>query len=96
MDSDLSLPRSIKNVNRVSTYYGTVSDESGKAIQAEIFLMKSGIVIQKTKSDVSTGDYEFPVLPGIYEINAVASGRTPTWWHGSVSADTKVDVSLVL
>jgi hypothetical protein len=76
--------------------YGTATDESSKAIQAEIFLMKSGVVVQKTRSDASTGDYEFPVLPGIYEINAVASGRTPTGWHGSVTTDMKVDLSLVL
>jgi hypothetical protein len=76
--------------------YGTATDKSGKAIQAEILLMKSGIVIQKAKSDASTGGYEFPVLPGTYEINAVAPGHIPTGWHGSVSADTKVDLSLGL
>jgi hypothetical protein len=76
--------------------YGTAKDKSGKAIQAEILLMKSGIVVQKAKSDASTGGYEFPVLPGIYEINAVAPGYIPTGWHGSVSADMKVDLSLAL
>ena len=58
--------------------------------------MKSGIMVQKVKSDAATGQYEFPVLPGTYEINVVTSGYIPTGWHGPVSADMKVDFSMVL
>ena len=76
--------------------YGAVTDEGGKAVQAEILLMKSGIVIQKTNSDAATGSYEFPVLLGIYEINVLAPGYEPRGWHGSISADTKVDFSTAL
>jgi hypothetical protein len=76
--------------------YGVVRDESDKPLQAEILLMKTGIVIQKTNSDVATGSFEFPVVPGIYEINAVASGYQPRGWHGSVSGDVKVDFSMAL
>ncbi len=76
--------------------YGVVKDESGKPVQAEILLMRMGIVVQKTNSDVATGSYEFPVMPGIYEINAMASGYQPRGWHGSVSADMKVDFSMAL
>jgi hypothetical protein len=76
--------------------YGAVRDESGKPVQAEILLMRMGIVIQKTNSDLATGSYEFPVVPGIYEVNAVASGYQPRGWHGSISADMKVDFSMVL
>jgi uncharacterized membrane protein len=75
--------------------YGVVTDADGKALQAEILLMKSGIVFQRTSSDLPTGAYEFPVLPGIYEVNVMAGGYLPRGWQGSVSADTKVDFTMV-
>ncbi len=50
--------------------FGLVRDESGKPMEAEVTLLKAGIVIQRTNSDAATGSYEFSILPGIYEIDA--------------------------
>ena len=72
--------------------HGVVTDESGKAVQAEVHLTKDGIVIQKTNSDAATGSYEFPVLPGTYQITIVAPFYEPRGWYGSISADTKLDL----
>jgi len=77
-------------------FYGVVTSESGKPMQAEILLMKSGIVVQKTNTDAATGGYEFPVLPGIYEINVMAPDHQPRGWHGSISAHMKIDFNMEL
>lgn len=74
--------------------HGSVTDTSGKPLRVEILLLKMGIVVQKTHSNAETGYYEFPVLPGIYQVLPVAPGYQPRGWHGSISADTKVDFNL--
>jgi hypothetical protein len=75
--------------------HGIVTDKNGKPLRAEVILSKNEIVVQKTWTDATTGYYEFPVLPGRYDI--VASARPdyyPEGWRGEVSADTKADLSL--
>lgn len=74
--------------------HGMISDATGKPVPAEMLLLKSGIVVQKTTSNAETGYYEFPILPGIYEIIPMAYGYQPRSWHGSISTDTKVDFKL--
>jgi uncharacterized surface anchored protein len=76
--------------------YGSVRSGNGKTLQAEILLMRSGIVVHRTKSDPTTGAYEFPVLPGLYEVNAMADGYLPKGWRGSASADTEVNFTMTL
>jgi hypothetical protein len=76
--------------------YGVVTDESGKPMRAKIILHRAGIVLQKVDTDAATGCYEFAVMPDTYEVNVVAMEYQPRGWHGSVSADTKIDFSLSL
>jgi len=74
--------------------HGTVSDKNGRPLSAEIFLSKSGIITQKTWTDAKTGYYEFPLLPGTYDILANATDYLSEGWRGEISTDTKVDLSL--
>lgn len=74
--------------------YGTVTDSEGNPLRAEILLLKRGIAVQKTISDSQTGYYEFPAVPGMYEVQPFAEGHAPTAWSGSISVDTRADFSL--
>jgi len=74
--------------------YGIVTDVDGKPLQAEVLLMKSGIVTQKANSEKNTGHYEFPLLPGTYQIVPVAAGYEGKGWYGEISAATRVDFKL--
>ena len=74
--------------------HGIVTDKSGRALRAEVYLSKSGIITQRTWTDTKTGYYEFPALPGTYDILANATDYLSEGWRGEVSADTKVDLSL--
>jgi uncharacterized surface anchored protein len=77
--------------------HGVVTDTAGKAVQAEMLLLKSGIVVQKTSSDPATGYYEFPLLPGNYQLLPVAPMYQPSaGWRGVVSSDTRIDFSMTL
>jgi hypothetical protein len=76
--------------------YGIVTDENSKPIQAKIILHRTGIVLQKVDTDAATGSYELAVVPGTYEVNVVAMEYQPRAWHGSVSADIRIDFSLSL
>ena len=49
-----------------------VSDKNGRPLRAEVYLSKSGVITQKTWTETKTGYYEFPVLPGTYDILANA------------------------
>lgn len=72
---------------------GKVTDKSGRPLRMEMLLQELGVVVQKTHSDAETGRYEFSVLPGIYDVLPLAPMYPPTSWHGSISADTRVDFS---
>jgi hypothetical protein len=73
---------------------GTITDDVGRPLRAEVLLMKGGIVVQKTTSNPETGCYDFPVVPGRYEILLVIPGYITRGWSGSITADTKADFSL--
>jgi hypothetical protein len=73
---------------------GKVRDSYGRPLRAGIFLLKSGIVIQKTTSDAETGNYEFSAVPGIYEVLPMAQGCSPKGRSGIVSVDANADFSL--
>jgi hypothetical protein len=74
--------------------HGMVADKSGRPLRAEVHLSKSGVITQRTSTDPKTGYYEFPVLPGTYDILANAEDYLMEGWRGEVSTDTKVDLSL--
>ena len=75
--------------------YGQVFDKSGHLLRAEVYLSKSGVITQRIWTDRETGQYEFPLLPGTYDITlANAEDHVSEGWRGEVSADTKVDLSL--
>jgi hypothetical protein len=74
--------------------YGTVSDATGKPLVAEVLLLKAGVVVQKMNLSAEDGKFEFPVLPGRYELLPTATGYMSKGWYGDVGADTKVDFSL--
>ncbi len=74
--------------------YGQVSNKSGQPLRSEVYLSKSGVINQKTWTDTETGHYEFPVLPGTYDVLANSEGYLSEGWRGEISADTKVDLSL--
>jgi hypothetical protein len=75
--------------------HGTVLDEKDRPLRSEVFLSsESGVILQKTKSNAETGYYEFPVLPGTYNLLANATDYLSEGWRGSISADAKVDFKL--
>ena len=75
--------------------HGTISDENGGPLQAEVALSSaSRIIIQKTFSDAKTGYYEFPVLPGTYGVLATVQDYLSEGWREDVTSDTKVDLRL--
>ncbi len=74
--------------------YGTITDASGRPLGADLLLYRSGIITQRTTSNSETGHYDFPLLPGTYDVNASAPGCQSKGWRGSISADTKIDFSL--
>ena len=74
--------------------HGIVSGPDGKPLQADLLLLKSGIVAQKTSSDRDTGQYEFLLLPGSYQVLLSAAGYEAKGWHGEISGDTRTDFSL--
>jgi hypothetical protein len=74
--------------------YGTVADEKGKPLQAEVRLLKSGVVIEKATPDPESGYYEFQLLPGEYQILCSGGQYAPNTWEGSISGEAKVDFSL--
>jgi hypothetical protein len=76
--------------------HGAVTDASGKPLRAEVHLSKSSVIVQRTWSNGETGYYEFPVLPGTYDLLANAAGHLSNGWRGSISADTKVDFRLIV
>jgi hypothetical protein len=73
---------------------GTVKDSDGKPMMAEVLLLTKGIVNQKTMSDTNTGHFEFYILPGFYEILAVAPYYRTKGWSGNISAEQRVDLTL--
>jgi hypothetical protein len=75
--------------------YGTVTDTNGNPVRAEVHLSKSSIIVQRTWSDNQTGQYEFPVVPGAYDILASSTGHSSKGSRANVTADTKVDFVLV-
>jgi hypothetical protein len=74
--------------------YGKIASSDGKPLAAEVLLLKAGIVVQKAKSDSQSGHYEFPAVPGRYEVLPMAQGYTPKGWSGDITADTKADFVL--
>jgi hypothetical protein len=75
--------------------HGIVSDKnSGQPLHAEVYLSKSNVITQKTWTDAKTGYYEFPVLPGTYDILVNVPDYLSEGWRGEVAADTKVDLSM--
>jgi protocatechuate 3,4-dioxygenase beta subunit len=74
---------------------GTVTDAEGKPLTAEMLLLKGGIVVQKTTSKAETGYYEFPAVPGRYEILPMIPGYNPKGWSGQVTEDIKADFNLM-
>lgn len=73
---------------------GNVFDSDGKPLRAEVMMLAKGIVNQKTFSNPSTGQFEFYILPGFYEVIVTAPGYEPKAWTGNVSTDQKVDFTL--
>lgn len=75
--------------------HGTVVDEKGRPLGAEVFLSSElGAILDKRKSNTETGYYEFAVLPGTYNLLANATEYLSKGWRGQISADTKVDLKL--
>jgi protocatechuate 3,4-dioxygenase beta subunit len=75
--------------------HGTVSDENGRPLRAEMVLSSSArIILQKGFSDGETGYYEFPVLPGTYGLLATVPEYQSEGWRGDITSDTKVDLNL--
>ena len=73
---------------------GKVVNVEGKPVSAELYLMKSGIVVMRKKTEPD-GSYSFPSLvPGIYEITLVAGGYNPKGWHGKLEKDEVVEFQL--
>jgi hypothetical protein len=75
--------------------YGTVSDENGRPVRAEMVLSSSTrIILQKSYSDRETGYYEFPVLSGTYGLLATVPDYQSEGWRGEIASDTRVDLNL--
>jgi hypothetical protein len=72
---------------------GTVTDDKDQRLQAEIRLLKSGVILQNTSSN-EAGYYEFDLGPGLYQVLATAPGYDIEPWQGSISGDLKVDFRL--
>lgn len=73
--------------------HGTVTDENGQGLQAEIRLLKSGTVLQNIRSN-ETGHYEFHLAPGTYQVLATAPSYDVEPWEGSISGDTEANFRL--
>jgi hypothetical protein len=74
--------------------HGTVRDTAGRPLAAEVFLLKSGVVVQEMMTTAESGDFEFPALAGRYELTLTAAGYSSKGWTGDLKADTKVDFNL--
>ncbi len=74
--------------------HGTVTEVDGKPLQAELLLLKSGVVTQKVSSDKDTGRFEFPLLPGSYQILVAATEHEGKSWYGEISSDMTVEFTL--
>ena len=75
--------------------HGTVTDENGQPLRAELSLLgPGGVIVERTLSDAKTGYYEISVMPGTCTILPSAPGHETKPWEGSTSADTKVDFIL--
>jgi hypothetical protein len=88
-------PLDFNLVKALHKLYGTVSDENGRPVRADIVLSSEArIVLQKGFSDGETGHYEFPVLPGTYGLLATVPDYLSEGWRGEVASDKKVNLSL--
>ncbi len=74
---------------------GRVGDTSGSGIDAEIYLLKSGIVVTKLNTKLGDGSFSFhDLVPGVYELTIVAPGYAPTGWRGEIDSDKSLDFKL--
>jgi len=74
---------------------GTILDENDRPLSAEITLSSAvGIILQKTESNAETGQYEFPVQPGVYGLLVTAPEHQTKGWRGQISSDQTVDFKL--
>jgi uncharacterized surface anchored protein len=75
--------------------HGTVMDENDRPLRAEVVLSSEfGVILEKTQTNAETGYYEFPVLPGTYNLLGMAAEYQLKGWRGSISADQKLDLKL--
>ena len=74
---------------------GRVVDMEGRPVDAELYLLRRGIVVLRVKNSPEDGSYAFPdLLPDLYEITVVAGGYNPRGWHGRLEKDEVVELRL--
>ena len=75
---------------------GRIYNDDGAPLKAEVTLLKSGIVIQKTWSEVKSGRYSFQdLITGRYEIQATAACYSARAWSGEATGSlTQIDLTL--
>lgn len=76
---------------------GTVKNNQGEPISAEIFIVNHDRLNSSVKTNPANGQFFRPTNPGIYDLAAVASGyRTKVISGISVPANAQVEVNFVL
>jgi hypothetical protein len=74
---------------------GVVLDTGGKPVEADLYLLRKGVVVLRIRSSASDGKYVFPdLLPGVYEISMVSLGYVPKGWSGRLNKDGVVNFEL--
>ncbi len=74
---------------------GKVTDSQGRGVEAEVYLMKGGVVVERKKTKSGEGDYAFrDLVPANFELTVVAPGLGPKGWMGKLEKDEVVDFRL--
>jgi hypothetical protein len=74
---------------------GNVTDMGGKAVDAEVYLMKGGIVVAKVKTRAVDGSYAFhDLVPANYTLTVAAPGLGSKGWTGKLERDELLDFRL--
>jgi hypothetical protein len=77
------------------TIQGTVTDKTGHPLEGELRLQRtSGLILSRTRSNATTGYYEFSALPGAYDIVVDVAEYHAQARRSSISADTEVNFKL--